>query len=272
MIIICLRGRFGNQLFQIALGMFLENLGHKVRYDLSAADPGDLDADAFMPTEEYLKSRKIKLTKFIPAPFGKLGILARAIRRIAGVKHFTQDLSSQGPQLLSPREFELLDGFWQRDEYSQFLANYLSDHIKNSTSSSHENEIFENRLVIHIRRGDFTDLGIDLPIKFYKKAIDEILDKHQNLNAITVVTDDRSFCEKNFLDYPNLSIFSGENFVEDFLYLANANYLLLSRSTYSWWAARILNKNVYFPSPWDPTNTTADNLIVPLNWVPVSVH
>ena len=82
MIIVCIRGRLGNQLFQVALGMHLEKRGQLVKYDLSATESGKVAVLSFPPLNEYLEARVIKSTKFFLAPFGRLGRIARFIWKI----------------------------------------------------------------------------------------------------------------------------------------------------------------------------------------------
>jgi hypothetical protein len=245
--------------------MYLENQGLKVKYDLSATEPGNLDVDLLSPISNYLQGRTVRFSRYMPAPFGRIGYIARGYRRIFGIKKFLANTNPHGsvPQRLI--QSQLLDGYWQRNEYASFLADFLSIHFKHDPCLKSREE-----LVVHIRRGDFVGLGLNLDLDFYKRAISTIFEMNQNLTSVILVTDDRAFCEANFSEYSNLEIFKGNNFVEDFLFLAKANYLLISRSTFSWWAARIGEKTVFFPSPWDSDDATPDTAIVPLDWIPIS--
>lgn len=244
--------------------MYLENQGKKIKYDLSPTEPGKLDAEAFLAISDYLKKRKIRFSQYLPAPFGKIGPLARGLRKTLGINKFLENSSPHGSIPESLIDGQLLDGFWQRNQYTDFLADFLTVHLEqDQVVGSHE------KLVVHVRRGDFVSLGLNLDIDFYKRAIFEIFSMHKNLTSITLVSDDRYFCEQNFADFSNLEIFEGKDSKEDFLFLAKAKYLLISKSTFSWWAARIGKKNVFYPSPWDPTKRTADQDIVPLNWIPM---
>jgi hypothetical protein len=268
-IIICFRGRLGNQLFQVALGMYLESNGYLVRYDLSAAEPGKLDVYSFQSLEKYLEKRILWKTKHLPAPFGKFGGLARAIRRATGIRVFYSDYTSAGEAKIYNHRGLLLDGFWQRKEYCLELLNFLMrdpvlEHFSNMNANGDE-------LVVHIRRGDFVVLGIAIDDNFYLNSIDRILIENPTIKSVVIVTDDPEYCRKSFQSLAHIKIISGGDAREDFHHMVASKFLLISQSTFAWWAANIGEKKVYYPAPWFSESPNIDDLIIPLNWIPIQL-
>jgi hypothetical protein len=268
-IIICFRGRLGNQLFQVALGMYLEANGYLVRYDLSATEPGKLDLYSFTALGKYLKSRTLWKTKYLPAPFGRFGIMARAIRRTQGIRVFYSDYNSTGEAKMYSNGGSLLDGFWQRKEYCSELLNFLAQHPALAQFSNMNTTGSE--LVVQIRRGDFVVLGIAIDIDFYLDSIESILLENPTIQSVLIVTDDPEYCRKSFQAFPNIKIISGEDAMEDFHYMVASKFLLISQSTFAWWAANIGEKKVYYPAPWFADSPELDDLIIPQNWIPIQL-
>ncbi len=116
--------------------------------------------------------------------------------------------------------------------------------IKSSTS-----------VALHIRRGDYLNLGHiykNLDIDYYIKALNS-LDK---VDTVIITSDDITWCRKNFQMLPYKIIFSplGDH-LHDFALLALSKNLIMSNSSFSWWAAYLKmlhfgNGTVIAPKPW----------------------
>lgn len=103
--------------------------------------------------------------------------------------------------------------------------------------------------VIHIRRGDYTDQNLTLPVSYYRKAIDAIRD--QDMQYV-FISDDSSFVEAEFSDIPNKYISSHDEII-DLQFLIHAGVCILSCSSFSWWGAWLnnnKNKQVFAPKYW----------------------
>ncbi|MDB5120190.1 MAG: hypothetical protein JWN56_1408 [Sphingobacteriales bacterium] len=104
-------------------------------------------------------------------------------------------------------------------------------------------------VAIHIRRGDYVNLGSTLPIEYFHQAITSI---HEVGNLYVIISDDPKYNAEEFSYLDNLYISKNEEII-DFQFLIHANECILSSSTFSWWGA-YLNKN----SP---------KVIAPKNWL-----
>lgn len=101
---------------------------------------------------------------------------------------------------------------------------------------------------VHIRRGDYVKLGINLPISQYKSKLDEIKKRHPN-HRVFIATNERTILSE-FNDYNILKVsnpLSGiPDYVFDFWMLVNSEVIIGGGSTFSWWAAFLSNKNNYY--------------------------
>jgi hypothetical protein len=107
---------------------------------------------------------------------------------------------------------------------------------------------FDNVCYIHFRGGDYNVYPWDmyqLPKSYYDEAMGFMLEKNPSL-TFKVVTDDPIEARKRF----NLEIISN-SMEEDFVLLMKAKYLIISNSSFSWWAGWLnLNNIVIAPHGW----------------------
>ncbi|HTD39437.1 MAG TPA: alpha-1,2-fucosyltransferase [Mucilaginibacter sp.] len=129
------------------------------------------------------------------------------------------------------------------------------------------------KIAVHIRRGDYMELNIAIPISYYKKVLNMI----SNEDATYVfISDDIQLVEKEF-DYIENKYISDNNEIIDLQFLMNADVCILSNSSFSWWGAW-LNQNpdkiIFAPKRWIGFNMDkeypvgiSDNLDI--NWITV---
>ena len=112
-------------------------------------------------------------------------------------------------------------------------------------------------MAIHFRFGDYLTYGnetlggtnIVLPEQYYLNAINHI--KNISEYKVVVVTDDvDNFGER--LSIIKDKIIVSESEIMDFQILLNADLLIISNSTFSWWAAYLNKKQpkVFAPEFW----------------------
>src|SRR5690606_5703866 len=95
-----------------------------------------------------------------------------------------------------------------------------------------------NLVVIHVRRGDFVDSPVhDLcKPRFYRQAI-EMMRTLVRDPVFMVVSDDPGWCKENFTDIGDIRFWPKHQDSEDMAVMASADALILSNSTFAWWAA-----------------------------------
>jgi hypothetical protein len=163
----------------------------------------------------------------------------------------------------------LLDGYFQ--DFNFFDSNKeIKEKIRTAFSSSN---LIKKTIGIHIRRGDyllaenkkyFKSCGI----KYYQDSIN-FISSQININEfeILIFSDDIKWCKKN-LDFNQKIKFIKNDEITDFKLMSRCEHLIISNSTFSWWAAYINNSSNRIVCA--PKNWYCDTKIVfqyPKNWV-----
>ncbi|MCY6412414.1 alpha-1,2-fucosyltransferase [Acinetobacter sp. VNH17] len=112
------------------------------------------------------------------------------------------------------------------------------------------------KVFVHVRRGDYLfekylgDRGIDLPKKYFIRAIKEIKEKVENPYFI-FLSDDPHFIECCFEEMPNKYV-SRNDMPTDLALMTLCDYGICSNSSFSWWGAYLMQnrKLVLMPKYW----------------------
>ena len=96
---------------------------------------------------------------------------------------------------------------------------------------------------MHVRRKDYMAYGWAASFSYYQSALDR-----QNFKRLVLVTDDPQ--DPFFLRFRSYRpIFFKGNALESFAFMARANKLVISQSSFSWWAAFLSEaESVVMPS------------------------
>lgn len=144
----------------------------------------------------------------------------------------------------------IVDSFGQQ---SKHYINYR-DEIREWFKIENNIKVDHDELVIHIRETDYKIIGAYLGEKFYLDMI-----KKLNFKKNTIVTDNcKSDLNEKLLNIgctvfsttpiSQFKIFNDDPIMNDFKYIMNANNILLSPSSFSWWATFLgTPQKVYFP-------------------------
>lgn len=146
----------------------------------------------------------------------------------------------------------LIHGYPQRYEFYSFNKNNI---LKWLTIENEEIYDFpdEDDIVLHVRLGDYMNYGWNMSIEYYKS----ILKREKYKNAY-IITDDPNNQEiYKLIDYGCIvkdnSMFGLMKTMADFVFAKKAKKIIISPSTFSWWAAFLGVGTVYFPCisyPW----------------------
>ena len=207
-------GRLGNNLFQYAFGRIIaEELNYTLRYvyTYTGKDTG--------------------ISKFLPAIENEthLNPIETYDGHIIDLKAILSNTSKRRI---------VLSGYFQRYEYYQPYKERVKSwfHVPDST-------IKGNSVICHIRREDFNmDVTGIAGTKYYTDILDS-----NNFDSVYVcgigITEKtrRSFDKYN-------PIYIDKGAVEDLLFIATFPNIIMSNSTYSWWAAFLSKaKKIFFP-------------------------
>ena len=141
---------------------------------------------------------------------------------------------------------EMRDLLAFRPEVRQWAQNFFATRGLNPTDVT----------AVHVRLGDYIKLGWNLPLEFYKGAI-------QRAKVLLIFSDEPDSCKTMFDDAIFVENGTDE---EQMCLLSMAGELVMSNSSFSWWAAFLGNhKRVTAPEPWFK-NTNYCNEIYEPGW------
>jgi hypothetical protein len=249
MIGVRMSGRIGNQMFQYVFSKRLEK---------------DLNEPTFYFEEEggkFFLHQYFEITDY-NCFSNKLNNFKFKLNKRPRIK-FEQKESPEVNLKKITKEEALYEGYFQASEYFQGVDPHqyfkVLPHLRKTFDEKYATLIKSKRaLGIHIRRTDYLNQGTDelggkdlsLPMSYYLECINR-LDDLSNYN-IFVTGDDRQFAQEKFSNLPNVHISSNDQ-ITDFLILSHCDTLIISNSSFAWWASFLNFKNnklIYAPKNW----------------------
>jgi len=209
-------GRLGNQLFQYVMARLLAD---KLGYFLGTAYNG---SDTITPT---LESSGLIYENDTLA-INETKVMDNILERIYKQRHYH------------------LIGYWQNADYYLPYRDKIKGYFQEQASQS----TIKNNIVMHVRLGDYKEFGENGNVLNQKYYLD-ILEK-ERFKYLFIVTDeiDEEYFEP-FKKY--LPIMVNESEKDDFWFLTLFDRIIISNSTFAWWAAFLSNASkIYTPSCW----------------------
>jgi len=255
MIGIQLQGQLGNQLFQIAFIRSASKILNEFYAIIEDKSYGCLPEKYFeLPCYERRNVRKI---------------LKHIFYLTSGRNLEFNNWQEPEEVLHSLKPGVLFKGFFQSEYFLKDFNREELFRIKKKYKRvflEKYGDLFERCkiLIIHIRLKDYLEIGseelggkgLHLPFAYYQKALEEL--KIDDNTKVLVISDDIQYVKQNFKLSVPFSI-EENHFIIDFLLLVNANSIIISNSTFSWWGAFL--------------NTREDlRVIAPEFWLGFKVH
>lgn len=244
--LIALLGGLGNQLHQIALGLFLEQQGYRISFDISAKNLNPTIRKINSELFDFVETHIEKSSRFMPGSLGRFKGLSRVIWKM---RHPFYDLvideTAYGPDVIqSSRNIHLI-GYFQRYEYAHILK-------KKYTRNTGISDKLHPRIAIHIRLGDYAGLPSELPFSYYRNLI-LIFRANPRFSKlpIHIISNDPKSCMKELSDFEFLQYANGIDEYDDFEFLKHSEIVAISKSSFSWWSGFLSDSEVYYPHPWD---------------------
>jgi len=260
---VSLIGGFGNNLFQIAAAASLEKIGYKVKFDLSNAKKFELELLKIPDLSDFVKDRIAWFTILLPSPIGRNAFVGRSlIQKLLGYSLII-DLNSNGVVPDTSRKSIFVTGYWQN-----LISAYMFPKF-----SFFERPIKNGKIAIHVRRGDMK-VNVEKPMDdYFRKCIKIILSRNpQNSFQVFVYTDDPMYC-RNTLDLGvRFTLIEESSAIDDFIGMVESEYIIISRSTFSWWAAFVSKGYVFCPDPWDRDKPGIEDSVFPNKWERVACN
>lgn len=195
-------------------------------------------------------------------------------------KVFLENSSAFDPSINSIKPGTTICGYFQAAGY---LSNSLQTVLESlevqyklkGHSSNHSSSVVPT-ISFHIRRGDYLDSSrnpgqVVTSWRFFEEAIDRARERFGRFEG-KVFTDSPELIDEQLEKYPELRLVdsSGMSPLELMLDLADADGIVMSNSSLSWWAARLLqhihaSEFVIAPRPWHG-NDNPDEMYLP-GWI-----
>lgn len=280
----------GNQLFQLAHGMWLAQVGSaELRFDttwfplVSRLHPArrELILRQFhvdLP-EEFTGPRRW-LVGLLAAIHDRFAIGRPLLEKIGSFRLVRENSGRQIDRLDPPKATRLyVDGYWQRREPFTKIQSLLLPRLIPRQPMCEEAKRLINETkaqptgFLHVRRGDYIIYGGEgatLPIRYYLDGLQLLRSEGIDISRWLVFSDDPSWSraslsflkETEFVDYQ-----SENRDIEDLMIMQSCAAGIIANSSYSWWGAA-LGSNVERPiiAParyWPNYPDLADNWSLP---------
>ena len=202
------------------------------------------------------------------------GVLNRLTRKSSKIGSLVSNVFSVVQTNCPSETFQLtvnpprfVNGYFQSTKLVEENLDRYKDELIIATETVVEKVNFReltaiNRKMIHIRRGDFIEnkrtVGL-LSIEYFANQI-------ETGEKVTILTDAISDDPEIERTFPNALILGADSLDTwaSFSLLSQASYLIISNSTFSWWAGVISNARggrVVAPQPWTLTSIYGDNYL-----------
>lgn len=143
-------------------------------------------------------------------------------------------------------ELNVILGYFQREKFFisarddlQQLLIPRDDLIDQQTREYEKKMRSEQSVSIHVRRGDFVDLGIGLSMEYYHKAIALIKKKLSGDIKFYIFSNDINWCKTQFsdLDCEYVSLQGKDADINEMYLMSCCKHNITSNSTFGWWGA-----------------------------------
>jgi hypothetical protein len=159
----------------------------------------------------------------------------------------------------------VLDGYFQTEKYFAEYKYFIIDLFKDATTIfnlwKEYKGILHDSVGVHVRRGDYVDLGEWIGERYYYHALNQLWET-VDIGNILVFSDDIGWCKDKFLSYhKNITFVEGLKDYEDMYLFSLCNHNVTANSSFSWWGAYLnknFNKKVFMPKPW--TTSVGDDI------------
>jgi hypothetical protein len=277
---VSLSGGVGNQLFQYAAGrtiaaernvplQVVARPAHTSR-NLGIRDLIGIPKAALTPHQRFLGG-------FPDAPLKRLPVALRQPvksfdRRAARYLVLEQtQLQMADPKIEIDQRWRdiQLRGFFQHATYYEPVLDTIIDEMISKLGDRVDLAGGDDVVAMHFRRGDYVLNGYDLPLSFHEEGLSAVASAH-SIRRVVVMSDDVAFsalAAEHFrsrgFDVSDFESESAHSDLDTFVTLATAQHVVMSNSTFVWWAAVIGDRLrhderlVVCPKPWMPARAAA---------------
>ena len=275
-VIVSLEGGVGNQLFQYAAGLAFAS-ERQVPFQvvrgrliasraLDATNLLEVPAQSLTPYERFLCG--LPGGSFRRMPAALMRVVKPMARRRARYRVVHQDLMQMADPRVDVAERERyvhLRGLFQHPSYYESVLADVVGGIVDKLGPRLDPGAGQGVVAMHFRRGDYVLHGYSLPLSFQEAALSTVVEGRA-VSRLLVMSDDLDFAglaaehfERGGIAATVVGGDPDRSELDDFCALASAQHLVMSNSTFAWWAAMVGDRLrpggdrvVVCPTPWMP--------------------
>jgi hypothetical protein len=304
MIIVVISGGLGNQLFQLSFAYNLQvRLKQKIYLDLSFYEQQNKFYSriyrkitgcnyrnyAFENTEIFQQASKADVINTLYPNNRFKRLFFYFIEKIFGMWYGTTIFKSKQIYIESEKENEFdfrkysyFKGYWQNSNYYDLNILNHNNFVRALINNNLEKvDVFNDQItpnntcLIHIRKTDqmttfSKSIYRQIDVDFIELSVLKMKKENPSINRIIICSDDINWCKNKVVNLNNINCI---DFVEnsglwyDFSLMLTVKYLIISNSTFSWWAAFLNTEaRVVYPEKW--YNRSKSNFgFIPINWI-----
>lgn len=172
-----------------------------------------------------------------------------------------------------------LVGYFQSVNYFEPISGDIFKLIDSALDAKQQ---ISSQFALHARRGDYLALperrnGGLTSINYFEKALTRLAAHVPKGTEPLLFSDSPELASNELADIPNLKLFDDSllNDLQTLVLMSRSAGLIMSNSTFSWWAGWLTNLRgnspVVAPTPWLPNDTTADSIILE-EWIKIPIQ
>lgn len=281
-------GGLGNQMFQYAFALALKynfckgediyiDIHHFKGYSLHQGyELSKVFKNIELPLANWKQIQKVSY--YIPNY--KISRLARKFLPNRKTEYQEDGTYKFYPEAISRKGDTYYEGYWQATRY----INGVKDHIFHAfqfgrptgeNKSLADKMLGENSVSIHVRRGDYLKDPLycgTCSENYYKKAIDYVLSK-VNAPVFYIFSNDIGWCKNHILPLLKNSEVNivthniGKDSYWDMFLMSISSSLIISNSSFSWWAAYLNGRDGLTIAPEKWINWNMDVELYEDSWI-----
>ena len=255
------QGRLGNLLFQlVAACEVAADDGYIINLASEAPDYFDWDGKLItLPCPKQWRTFVNRIWLRLLRLLSKSGLigLVKPIKLTVSNGYESEDIELKTKEGFMPGII-ILQGFFHHDKFKKTQPR-IKRNIINTTEKRLQGIAVESRVGVHFRFGDYEMWsvygvkGAELPLSYYLNAFN-LIDQDIKDPCYIIVSDDIQKAKSLMHEAGRQHVvFEGETAMEDFSCLASCSHAVLSASSFSWWAAKLISnpqKLVIAPEFW----------------------
>jgi hypothetical protein len=170
-------------------------------------------------------------------------------------------------------------GYWQAYGYAHAIETELREDFRLLCPASGRNremlgriQSIKTTISIHVRRGDYLNVGICLGASYYERAISYMSERFPEATFV-FFSDEMEFV-RGSIDKPEKAIYvdgnSEDTAYEDLRIMSACTHHIIANSTFSWWGAWLdpkASKVIVAPKNWGNEGNQGVSELLPPGWV-----